>query len=263
MNTISPSNLEYLTSFSLLPKSWQQILNNKMDLLLAIDNKLQKIAEKDTIFPVKSQIFSALQETEPNQIKVVIIGQDPYHGENQANGLSFAVHAELRPLPPSLYNIYAEILLNNLDLEILSGSAQDLIMKFKNSDSTQKRKIMNGLHHRMINHWPQQGVLLLNTSLTVIASEANSLQNIGWHEITSDIIKQVSLQNTHCVFMLWGSYAKSLQHFIENQQQHLILTAVHPSPLSAHRGFFGCQHFKQANDFLAKNNLSPIKWIAN
>lgn len=263
MNTISPSNLQYLTAFSSLSNSWHQILINKIDLLLAIDTKLQKLAEKHTIFPAKAQIFSALQETEPNQIRVVIIGQDPYHGENQANGMSFAVHDELRPLPPSLYNIYAEILLNNLDMATLSEPAQNLIVQFKNSDSSQKRKIMNGLHHRMINHWPQQGVLLLNTSLTVISSEANSLQNIGWQEITSDIIKQVSLQNPHCVFMLWGSYAKSLQHFIDNQQQHLILTAVHPSPLSAHRGFFGCHHFKQANDFLAKNNITPIKWIAN
>jgi uracil-DNA glycosylase len=239
------------------------VLNNKIDLLLAIDHKLQKLAEKHTILPTKAQIFSALQATEPNHIRVVIIGQDPYHGANQANGMSFAVPDELRPLPPSLYNIYAEILLNNLDMETLAEPTQDLIMIFKNSDSAQKRKIMNGLHHRMINHWPQQGVLLLNTSLTVILSAANSLQNIGWHAITSDIIKQVSLQNPHCVFMLWGSYAKSLQQFIETQQKHLILTTVHPSPLSAHRGFFGRQHFKHGNDFLAKNDIAPIKWIAN
>jgi uracil-DNA glycosylase len=253
----------YLSSFSTLSNKWQEILNQKIDCLNNIDKKLVEISLTNKIFPDKNQIFAALTEFEPDQIKLVIIGQDPYHGDGQANGKSFAVADNIRPLPPSLYNIYTEILLNNLEVETLEPIAKQFLENFKNSNGSKQKKIIEGLHHRMINKWPKQGVLLLNTSLTVIAHNANSLQNLGWQEITSYIIEQVSLKNKHCVFMLWGNYAKSLHKNIHKSDQHLILKAVHPSPLSAHRGFIGCKHFIQANSFLTKYGIEKINWISN
>jgi len=253
----------YLSSFSKLSDKWQETLAPKIECLRSLDQKLSKIALENQIFPPKEQTFAALTEFEPDQVKLVIIGQDPYHGDGQANGMSFAVADNIRPLPPSLYNIYAEIILNNLEIETLNTTAKQFLEDFKNSNGSKQRKVIDGLHHRMINKWPQQGVLLLNTSLTVIAHQANSLQNLGWQEITSYIIEQVSLKNDHCVFMLWGNYAKSLQKHIHKPQQHLILTAVHPSPLSAHRGFFGSKHFIQTNSFLTSHGLEKIRWISN
>lgn len=252
----------YLTSFESLSSQWQQLLSNKIDILKSIDHSLNKIANTQQILPPPTKIFSALNLIQPDKIKTIIIGQDPYHGNNQANGLAFAVTDHFRPLPPSLYNIYKEILLNNLDYNQLQSSAIQLLEYFKTTNSQHQKKIIENLHYRMINQWPQQGVLLLNSALTVIAHQANSLQNIGWQEITSYIIQEISLYSHNCVFMLWGSYARALRCNIKNPKQHLILEAPHPSPLSAYRGFFGCRHFITANRFLQEANITPIKWIS-
>jgi uracil-DNA glycosylase len=249
----------YLPPMSQLSTSWQEILSQKIYQLNIIDKKLYDISLKKTIFPNSNQIFAALKSKNPDQIKVVIIGQDPYHGPGQANGIAFAVADNGIAIPPSLYNIYSEIILNNC--ENGDNKKQQFIENCKNADSNQRKKIIYSLHHKMINRWPDQGVLLLNTSLTVLANCANSLAHVGWQAITSYLLETVSIKNQHCVFMLWGNYAKALQKHIQNQDQHLILTAAHPSALSAHRGFFACKHFIKANNFLSANGVEPINWI--
>lgn len=183
------------------------------------------------IYPDKYKIFEALKLTSYKDAKVVILGQDPYHGENQAHGLAFSVQRGIS-IPPSLVNIYKE----------LSG---DLNCYIPN----------NGY----LVPWAKQGVLLLNASLTVIANRANSHRNKGWEIFTDEVIKLVNKKNTPVVFLLWGSNAKSKEKYITNEK-HLVLKSVHPSPLSAHRGFFGCKHFSKANEFLRESGQGEIDW---
>lgn len=184
------------------------------------------------IFPPENQIFEAFKFTSLQNTKVVILGQDPYHGEGEANGLCFSVNKGIK-VPPSLRNIYKELAtdINNF-------------------------KIPN---HGNIDNWAKQGVLLLNTSLTVLKDQANSHSKIGWHQFTNKIIETISNQKEHVVFILWGKNAHDKMEFI-NPNKHLVLKGVHPSPLSASRGFFGCKHFSKTNEYLVSKNLSPINW---
>ncbi len=184
-----------------------------------------------TVFPCENLVFNAFNSTDFNQVKVVIIGQDPYHGMGQAHGLCFSVPDGIA-LPPSLKNIYQE-------LELEYG------VKMPESGNLQ--------------YWANQGVFLLNTLLTVEQGSPLSHAQIGWESFTKICIQLLSKHRNNVVFLLWGSHAQKLSQYIDNQK-HLVLKTVHPSPLSAYRGFVGCNHFKMANDYLIKHNLLPIDW---
>ena len=184
-----------------------------------------------TIFPPADDIFNAYHFTPLSDVKVVIIGQDPYHDIGQAHGLCFSVKENVK-IPPSLLNIYKEL-------------KDDLGCYIPNNGYLVK--------------WAKQGVLLLNTVLTVRAHEANSHQNKGWEEFTDATIKALNEQDRPIVFLLWGAPAGKKAVMLNNAK-HLVLKAPHPSPLSAHRGFFGCKHFSKCNDFLTKNGLNAIDW---
>ncbi len=184
------------------------------------------------IYPPADDIFNALHLTPLSQVKVLVLGQDPYHNEHQAHGLSFSVLPEQTEIPPSLQNIYQEL-------------KEDLGCYIPNNGYLKK--------------WAEQGVLLLNTVLTVRAHQANSHQGKGWEQFTDAIIKAVNEQDRPIVYMLWGKPAQSKISMLNNPK-HLILKAPHPSPLSAYRGFFGCKHFSQANNFLKNNGVEPIDW---
>jgi uracil-DNA glycosylase len=200
--------------------------------------KLQNFLQQEkssgqTIFPPEPLIYNALNTTAFGDVRVVILGQDPYHGAGQAHGLSFSVPHGVRP-PPSLKNIYKE-LARAPGIEIPA--------------------------HGDLTAWARQGVLLLNTTLTVREGAAASHAGQGWDIFTDAIIRAINDQRRHVVFMLWGSHAQKKGAFID-AQKHLILTAPHPSPLSAHRGFIGCGHFTKANDYLAAHNMGTIDWAA-
>ena len=240
-------NLKYLKdSFLLLDTHWQTMLaSNCGNKLLNIDNLLfQLIAVNTTIYPLSPLVFNALVHTPVAKLKVVILGQDPYHGEGEANGLAFSVNKGIK-LPPSLRNIYKE-----LELEFLKSNAADFCLGLD-------IKTLNGT--KLVD-WADQGVLLLNSCLTVIKDQANSLAKIGWHTVTDEIIRYISCNLTNVVFILWGSFAGHKRYLID-ESKHLVLQAPHPSPLSAHRGFFGCNHFKLANEYLIKYSKSPINWL--
>lgn len=185
-----------------------------------------------TIYPPSEDIFNAFHFTPLSKVKVLLLGQDPYHNVNQAHGLSFSVLPQQKDIPPSLQNIYKEL---NTDLGCYIPN--------------------NGY----LKKWADQGVLLLNTVLTVRAHQANSHQGKGWEQFTDEIIRAVNEQDRPVVYFLWGKPAQSKIKMLNNDK-HLVLTAPHPSPLSAYRGFFGCKHFSKANDFLQKNGLEPIDW---
>lgn len=190
--------------------------------------------EYDTriIYPPAEDIFNAFHFTPLSKVKVMILGQDPYHNENQAHGLSFSVLPTQKNIPPSLVNIYQEL-------------HDDLGCYIPNNGYLKK--------------WADQGVLLLNTVLTVRAHQANSHQGKGWEQFTDAVIEAVNAQDRPIVYLLWGRPAQSKIPMLTNSK-HLILKAPHPSPLSAYRGFFGCRHFSQANAFLEKNGIEPIDW---
>ncbi|MDP2286540.1 MAG: uracil-DNA glycosylase, partial [Pseudohongiella sp.] len=192
---------------------------------------LQKKQEGRVIYPQGSLIFNALNQTAFDKVKVVILGQDPYHGPGQAHGLCFSVMPGT-PKPPSLQNIFKEI---ELDLGFAASKSGCLLP------------------------WAEQGVLLLNAVLTVEHALAGSHQGKGWEMFTDRIVRLLNDQREHLVFMLWGSYAQKKGAIID-RQRHLVLEAPHPSPLSAHRGFFGTKHFSSANRYLIDNGISPINW---
>lgn len=218
---------------AILNNQWANYLNEEFEkpYYQKIRAFLKREYQDYIIYPDKYDLFNALHFTDYPDVKVVILGQDPYHGPNQAHGLSFSVKPGV-PIPPSLLNIYKEL---QTDMNCFIPNNGYLVK------------------------WAKQGVLLLNTSLSVRAGEANSHQNIGWHFFTSEIIKCLDQHDTPIVFLLWGKHAQSHASLIKSNK-HLILNAPHPSPLSAHRGFLGCRHFSKANDFLEANNLSPIDW---
>jgi uracil-DNA glycosylase len=183
------------------------------------------------IYPPAKLWFNALDTTPLDQVKVVILGQDPYHGPSQAHGLSFSVSKDVRT-PPSLINIFKE-LQNDLGIEPAS--------------------------HGNLNAWAKQGVLLLNSVLTVEAHKAGSHQNKGWERFTDAVIKLVNEQPRPIVFILWGAYAQRKASFVD-ESRHLVIRSVHPSPLSVHKGFFGTKPFSKANNFLQENGIAPIDW---
>ena len=190
----------------------------------------QEYATK-TIFPPGDEIFNAFHLTPLSKVKCVIIGQDPYHNDGQAHGLCFSVRPGV-DIPPSLVNIYKEL-------------QDDLGCYIPNNGYLEK--------------WAKQGVLMLNSVLTVRAHQAASHQNKGWEQFTDAAIRAVNEQDRPIVFLLWGSFAQKKAAMLNNKK-HLILNAPHPSPLSAYRGFFGCKHFSQTNEFLKANNIEPIDW---
>ena len=192
--------------------------------------RAEKVAGKQ-IYPPGSQIFHAFELTPFDKVKVVILGQDPYHGPGQAHGLSFSVAHGVAP-PPSLQNIYREL-------------ANDLGLAHPG--------------HGNLEGWARQGVLLLNAVLTVRAGQAASHQRQGWEEFTDQAIEHINREREGVVFFLWGSYAQKKGKLID-RQRHCVLTAPHPSPLSAHRGFLGCGHFSRANQYLLQQGKDPIDW---
>lgn len=216
-----------------IAQNWYNLLEEEFNKTYF--SNLQKFLDKEyktyTIYPKAENIFNALNYVKYDDVKVVIIGQDPYHEPNQAHGLAFSVEDDVN-LPPSLKNIFKEI-------------ASDL-----NIEQSQ-----NG----NLTRWAKQGVLLLNTVLTVRKGQANSHKDKGWEILTSKIIELLNLREKPIVFFLWGSQAKGFSAKITNKN-HLVLSSVHPSPLSAYNGFFGCKHFSKANDFLIRNGEIPIDW---
>ncbi len=187
---------------------------------------------KTTVYPPADDIFNAFHFTPLSKVKVLLLGQDPYHNVNQAHGLSFSVLPSQKDIPPSLQNIYQEL-------------HDDLGCFIPNNGYLKK--------------WADQGVLLLNTVLTVRAHQANSHQGKGWEKFTDAVIQAVNAQDRPIVYFLWGRPAQSKMSMLDNPK-HLILKAPHPSPLSAYRGFFGCKHFSQANTFLEERGIEPIDW---
>ncbi len=196
-------------------------------------DKVAELGQHKTIYPPQTQILAALQLTSFQAAKVVLLGQDPYHRVGQAHGLSFSV-LEGGKVPPSLRNIFKEI-------------RQDIYQGEDQTFSTD------------LTRWATQGVLLLNSALTVEAKQAGSHKNLGWHQLTDEIVAQLSQQREHMVFLLWGSHAQAKSVLID-KNKHLVLKAPHPSPFSAHRGFFGCRHFSQTNAYLQQYGLTPIVW---
>ena len=188
-------------------------------------------AHNKTIYPLKDQIFNAFDLSSFENTKVIILGQDPYHNEGQAHGLSFSV-PEGVSIPPSLRNIYQELL---SDLDITPSQSGNLT------------------------HWASQGVLLLNSVLTVEKNSPGSHAKSGWVDFTDTVIDILNEKKQNLVFLLWGAYAQKKAELID-QNKHLVLTAAHPSPFSAHKGFFGCKHFSQTNDYLKMHNQQPIDW---
>ncbi len=214
--------------------SWQPKLASEFELPYLQNLKAFLRAEKDqkkVIYPHSSNWFHALETTPLDKVKVVILGQDPYHRPNQAHGLCFSVQPGVK-IPPSLVNIYKEL---ETDLGITPPK------------------------HGCLESWAKQGVLLLNAVLTVEDSKANAHQGMGWEQFTDKIIDIVNTECQSVVFMLWGSYAQKKAAMI-NDEKHLILKAPHPSPLSAYRGFFGCQHFSKANAYLIEHGRTAIDW---
>ncbi len=197
-------------------------------------NIVLKLYDNNIVYPIKENIFNALKLTPYEKVKVVIMGQDPYHGENEAHGLSFSVQKGIN-IPPSLKNIYKEL---NNDLGITIALDGDLTK------------------------WAKEGVLLLNSVLTVYKDNPASHKNIGWERLTDYIIKTLNEKEEPIVFILWGNFAKEKKKYITNKK-HLIIESTHPSPFSANNGFFGSKPFSKTNEFLIKNKIKPINWDLN
>ena len=216
-----------------IEESWKQHLAPEFekDYFIRLTEFVRSEYQTATIYPPGRFIFNAFNLCPFDKVKVVIIGQDPYHGPGQAHGLCFSVKPDVE-VPPSLVNIYKEL-------------QDDLGCRIPNNGYLVK--------------WAKQGVLMLNTVLTVRAHQANSHRGIGWEQFTDAVIRAVDAQDRPIVFLLWGRPAQMKKSMLHNPK-HLILEAPHPSPLSAYRGFFGCKHFSQTNAFLEKNGLAPIDW---
>jgi uracil-DNA glycosylase len=217
-----------------IEESWKEVLkaefNKSYFLQIATFLKTERLAGK-TIYPPGGLIFNAFNTTPFDKVKVVLLGQDPYHGPGQAQGLSFSVPKGIPP-PPSLINTFKEL---HDDTGVpIPG-------------------------HGNLTHWAQQGMLLLNASLTVRANEPMSHARIGWADFTNSVIEKISAQKKNTVFLLWGKFAQEKQSLID-ETKHLVLKAAHPSPFSANNGFFGCRHFSKTNAYLMKNGIDPIDW---
>jgi len=218
----------------MINKSWDEFLEGEFaqDYFLKLSAFLKKEYAEKTIYPPKKEVFSSFYFTDLDKVKVVILGQDPYHEPNQACGMAFAVKPGVE-LPPSLVNIYKEI---ENELQVPMNYRNGYLVK-----------------------WAQQGVMLLNSVLTVEAHKANSHKDKGWEIFTDHVIEKLNSLDQPIVFLLWGANARNKQQLLTNPK-HLILSTAHPSPLSVYRGFFGCGHFVQANEYLKKNGLEPIDW---
>ena len=216
----------------MITNDWNEILSDIIDSNYFKDlmNKVDEEYNTKTIYPSKENIFNALNLTSYKDTKVVIVGQDPYHGEGEAMGLSFSVNNGIK-LPPSLKNIYKE-LFKDLGITRISGDLSD---------------------------WAKQGVLLLNSTLTVVKDTPGSHSKLGWDKFTDEIIKKVNEKDTPVVFILWGNFAKGKKEFITNPK-HLVIESNHPSPFSARKGFFDSKPFSKTNEFLKINNIEEIKW---
>ena len=216
----------------IIPESWREVLRNETSqaYFAQLSEFVARERNEFNVFPSEDNVFTALQLTAPHDIRVVIVGQDPYHGAGQAHGLSFSVQHGTR-IPPSLRNIYAE-LHTDLDVPLLTNGNPEA--------------------------WAKQGVLLLNTSLTVREGEAGSHAGHGWETFTDAIISYLGSQKQHTVFVLWGAHAVKKTSLIH--QHHTVITSVHPSPLSAHRGFFGSRPFSQVNRALSDHHQLAINW---
>jgi uracil-DNA glycosylase len=215
--------------------SWQEVIGAEKTqpyFQQTVEAVKQARAAGTVIYPPEADVFNAFRYTGFDQLKIVIIGQDPYHGPNQAHGLCFSVRPDI-PVPPSLKNIYKELALEYPDFVIPK--------------------------HGYLESWARQGVLLLNTVLTVVANEPNSHRHLGWETFTDNVIKAISANAEPVVFLLWGAPAIKKQQLIDSSRHH-ILTAPHPSPLSAYRGFFGCGHFAKANELLTQMGKTPVDW---
>ena len=205
-------------------KPYFQLLKNKLNTFLSNHNT--------KVFPSEDEVFNAFKLCDFNQVKVVILGQDPYPTMGHAHGLSFSVKEHVKPLPKSLNNIF----------------------KALSNDLNQTPPV-----HGNLTHWAQQGVLLLNAVLTVEEGKPDSHKGIGWEQFTNAVIQNISNEKQHLVFLLWGAKAQAKKVLIDTQK-HYVLMAPHPSPLSAYRGFFDCKHFSKTNEYLAKNRISMINW---
>ncbi|PIQ92500.1 MAG: uracil-DNA glycosylase [Parcubacteria group bacterium CG11_big_fil_rev_8_21_14_0_20_39_22] len=217
-----------------IEKSWREVLASEFsgEYFKKLADFVKEEYLSNKIFPPLKLIFNAFELCSFDNVKVVILGQDPYHGTGQAHGLCFSVPEKIR-IPPSLKNIYKEI------VDDIGGD----IPSYGN-----------------LEFWAKQGVLLLNATLTVRANSAGSHQGNGWEIFTDAVIKEISERKENVVFILWGNYARKKKDLID-ETKHLILEAPHPSPFSAYTGFFGCKHFSKTNDFLKKSGKEPIKWL--
>lgn len=213
--------------------NWDTVLNGEFDLpyYKKLRGFLKEEYQTQTIYPPMNDIFNTLQYTDYKDVKVVILGQDPYHGAGQGHGFAFSVQPDIK-IPPSLKNMYKEM-------------AQDMGLYIPN----------NGY----LLPWAKQGVLMLNAVLTVREGQANSHKGMGWETFTNHVISALNEREEPIVFLLWGRFAQNKGALVTGKH-HLILEAAHPSPLSAHNGFFGCKHFSKANDFLVENGMKPIDW---
>lgn len=220
-----------------IEESWKQALKQEFTkpyfLQITALLKTEKMSGT-TIYPPGSLIFNAFNTTPLDHVKIVLLGQDPYHGPGQAHGLSFSVPKGIPP-PPSLINIFKEV-------------HSDIGMPVPD--------------HGNLTRWAEQGVLLLNASLSVRANDPMSHARIGWAEFTDSVISKVSALRPHVVFLLWGKFAQEKQALID-ETKHLVLKAAHPSPFSADRGFFGCRHFSKANNWLMSKGIDPVDWSLN
>src|SRR5829696_7072937 len=217
-----------------MESSWKEALEDEFKkpyFKQIVEHLKTEKAQGKTIYPPGSLIFNAFDKTPLEKVKAVILGQDPYHGPRQAMGLSFSVPKGVAP-PPSLINIFKEL-------------HDDVGVPIPN--------------HGNLTHWAEQGVFLLNASLTVRAGEPMSHSKIGWAEFTNTVIKKISEEKEHVVFLLWGKFAQEKRVLID-ESKHLILRSVHPSPLSASGGFFGCRHFSKTNQYLMSYGIDPIDW---
>ena len=216
-----------------ISNDWEEVLNHEFDqpYMHELFKQLQKEYENEVVYPPKNEVFRAFQLTPYSEIKVVILGQDPYHGPHQANGLSFSVEAGTK-FPPSLRNIFNELV-------------EDIKCEYPSNGD--------------LSSWAKQGVLLLNTTLTVKESQPMSHIGMGWERFTDVVLSEINKKSTPVVFILWGKHAQSKKKLID-QSKHFVIESAHPSPLSARRGFFGSHPFSKTNTFLISKGLTPINW---
>ena len=214
---------------------WKSILSKENQVLLEeIQQQLHSLGKNSKVYPLADDRYRAFDLVEPNNVQVVILGQDPYHGQGQANGLCFSVNPGM-PLPPSLKNIFGEL---ESDLGVCRFSSD-------------------------LSDWAKQGVLLLNSMLTVEEAKPGSHEYLGWEKLTDNWIEAVSNLNQNTVFILWGAFAQKKESFINKEKGHLVLKSAHPSPLSSYRGFFGSKPFSKTNTFLKEHNKEEIQWQDN